>query len=271
MAAFVSGEVAIAADAQRMLPTVQTTYNCSSRKQLDVPYTTFWAWDESERSDFIYFDREKWAFLVCLDGRMITGALEKPKDEELEYTEVGVTEKYLEHTNEEARSSVPYIDDINGDSKIEFIGQVGQCVEGPCVGTSYIFQIDGNRIRQLGSIDSWVVTPITEKGRHALAVSEQCFNYDFEVAFTYFSIVEFAQNELRTIPFNRIRNAYPETLRAKLANERSPLGKLVTDAYMGKDIRTLQAAYSSLLKKNPATANLHCDPLDIIRLIAGNS
>lgn len=270
MAAFASDEIAIAADVQRMLPTVKTTYNCSSRKQLDVPYTTFWAWDESERPDFIYFDREKWAFLVCMDGRIITGALEKPKDDELEYTEVSVTEKYLEDLNEKARSSVPYIEDLNADGKMEFIGHVGQCVEGPCVGSSYIFQIDGNRIRQLGSVDSWVVKPVTEKGRYALAVSEQCFSYDFEVAFTYFSMVEFTPSGLRTIPYNRIRNAYPETLRANLVNERSPLGKLITDAYMGKDIRALQQAYSSLLKKDPEIANLHCDPLDIIRLIAGD-
>lgn len=269
MAAFFLAETSIAADAQT-LPSVQTKYDCSSRKQLDVPYTTFWAWDESERSDFIYFDREKWAFLVCLDGKMITGALEKPQDKELEYTEVSVTEKYLKDVGEKYRSSVPYLEDLNGDGKIEFIGQLGQCVEGPCMGDSYVFQIDGNRIRQLGSVDAWVVEPITEKGRHALMVSKQCFNYDFGVAFTYFSIEEFTPTGLRPVPYSQIRNAYPETLQANLANEKNPLGKLVNDAYKGTDIGELEKAYSSLLEQNPEAANLHCEPLNIIRMIAGN-
>lgn len=278
MAAFVLPENSLAADSQ-LLRSVQTKYDCSSRKQLDVPYTTFWAWDQSERSDFIYFDREKWAFLICLNGKMIIGALEKPGDKELEYTEVSVTEKYLEDAGENSRSSVPYLEDLNGDGKIEFIGQLGQCVEGPCMGDSTVFQIDNGRIKPLGTVDAWVVEPIKEKGRHALLVSKQCFNYDFGPAFTYFSLEEFTPGGLRTVPYNQIRNRYPETLqenlpdpeklKASLDGDKMPLVKLVNDAYRGIDIHEIEKAYSTLLEQNSAIANVHCEPLEVIRMIAG--
>ncbi|MBC7370257.1 MAG: hypothetical protein H7326_01755, partial [Bdellovibrionaceae bacterium] len=128
----------------------------------------FWEIPNS-KGDFIVYDKKSKVITACYEGKAASAKLPP--------------EMATEGEDQVIRVSPAFFTDLFADGKREFLIFSGQCVEGPCIGSHYLYQVDGAELRKLYKFRSDTVELITEKERRALILDNNCYTYDFGVGF----------------------------------------------------------------------------------------
>lgn len=241
---------------------------------------TFWQDEKHPADRFIFFDVTDRTLTVCDHGKMVRANFADGK-------------KYVDDASGYAISVERGLGDMNRNGFADFLMFDGMCAEGPCIGFRYLLEVENDRIVQRYEILADDVTPFIENKDSALLLERYCYDYNFDAAFAYFSIVRFSGNGiLETVPIRRLKKSYPNIYRGYIGEIRektdlilgttestmqslafAKIQNLILDAYDGQKVPALeenfQAIVTSLKHGRPSyDLNLHCDPVKIIQFIA---
>lgn len=265
------------------LNSTPSTIRCADYKKLrtsiekdTAAYKTDRSFFEPEKNNgksptFIIFDKKSWTITVCYKGKVVS-ALYDGKRHEDSHIEIGKS----------------YLVDMNNDDRIEFVLGDLQCVEGPCLGNFYLFQIDGARIRKINVIRTTLHDLKSTGKKNFLKLTKLCFTHEFGVAFEWFAVGSFAKNKtLIEHPFDDIRKQFPTLLVEYAAGIKgqeegaknfpsdkmnvayTTISRLLLRAYKGEPAKILHAEYDALVKPYEKNGGLpiYCEPKTLISMI----
>ena len=261
-------------DSEAEVSSVQCADAEKIRGEVDDGSDHFWGIPNTQ-GGFIAYAKKTKILTVCYEGKVASVKLP--------------TEIASDNEEQIIRISPSFFTDLFDDGTREFLVFSGQCVEGPCIGSHYLYQLDGVKLRRLYKFRSDTVDLITEKDRRALVLDNNCYTYDFGVGFEYMTVAEAkSDGGLEVIPYSEIRSRYPQVLageRMARTPEARPeeraqadVQKLIDDAYRGRPVAELLSAYDSILEKLPKGSSeepgsrlkLNCDPVAKLKMIAGS-
>ena len=266
------------------LKSAVSTITCADYSKLKASiakdlaaYKTDRAFSEPATNDpkspsFIIFDKKTWTISVCDKSKMVSAVLDSKRTED---SQIEIENSYLF--------------DMNNDGKTEFVLGDLQCVEGPCIGNFYLFQIDGSQIRKLNVIHTTAHSLTEIRNEHVLELKKLCFTHEFGVAFEWFTVGTFTKDKkLTELPYGDIEKQYPALLKdfdtsVKGQFERAKdfpsdkkneiyagISRLLLRAYNGEPAKTLLTELDVLIKPSEKTGGLpiYCDPKALISMIA---
>lgn len=221
--------------------------------------------ESADATAFVYFDIGTRILTFCSDGKATSAVLPKQMGD-------------LADDEEMVRVSDSIIGDLNGDGKEDFTLFHGQCVEGPCIGYYYMYQVEDGRLRQIYQIQADGVDRIGLGTERVLLLTRNCYTYDFGIGLTYMAVAEFnPKGELNLIPMQDIRKRFPSALPEPpaIADVKDPdpspaeqtiedIQKLIDNAYHGAAADRTMEAYDELMKSTGDSLPLHCNPKKIL-------
>jgi len=227
--------------------------------------------NDKKSPSFITFDKKTYILSVCDKGKITHVEFDGRR---IEDSQINIEQAYLV--------------DMNNDGKKEFLVGDLQCVEGPCLGSYYLYQVDGNKIKKTNIIHT-TLHELKDVGKEkVLQLKKLCFTHDFGIAFEWFALGTFAnKKKLTELPLEKIRQDYPSVLKDFEAEikgqiERSKefpsdkendayvkISNLLLRAYKGEPAKKLIAEYDSIAKPFVNTGGLpiYCEPKDLINAI----
>jgi len=258
------------------LASAKTKVTCADRSRLQSQCekahdcSVFWQSGTDANASFISADAKTGIVSVCDKGTVVAAVIDSEFTNP-DFTEIGVMSVNDFDPSNKSKQGKPFFHDWNNDGKTEFLAYTGQCAEGPCMGSHYLLQINGKKLRLLATIDAEIMDTVEENKLHGFAATQFCFDYDFGIKFSYFAILQWQDEKLQMIPYPSIRKDYPSYLKSTFSNTQKPsaIEKLISDAYNGKKISDITKAYEKLIKGKPDGLGVHCEPLEILKMISG--
>lgn len=228
--------------------------------KIDDLQTVFWEASGNQVANFVFYDTKSRVISICDDGKIIN--VQGPGN---------ATDKL------EIDVSNANLGDWNGDGKRKLLISEKQCFEGPCIGSTFILQVQGDHLTKLYDISSDLVEFTNAK--LPLQLRSYCFSYEFVVAFDFLSLVDRDERRnLILIPHQQIHKRFPAILKEYAARKRQgqnesiaykKIQNLIIDALYGEKQDVLIEKLNSLVKPfGTRGLPIYCEPATIISLLA---
>ncbi|MGE0632523.1 MAG: hypothetical protein AB7O96_08955, partial [Pseudobdellovibrionaceae bacterium] len=266
-------DIQVLSQTLKLIPSkVDCAKGAEIKKNLGESTDTFW----EEAENFIFYDPNDRALTVCLNGQAISG--EFPKFQE----GVGSEEEMVRVTEASLR-------DMNGDGKLEFIVYNGQCVEGPCLGSHYILQIEGKEIKIAFALhaESLKLVEGSDPQQQVFLMEKYCYTFDFGFAYSTIAMAKFhPDGSLKPFSSHEVASTYPQLIdglkHPALADESErekayhEIQNLIIAAYKGTSKGEILESYDAILKALPSEENesgpdqrlhVHCETREILESI----